>query len=309
MADTSGGAKRPLTVLMRCYNEMPFTKGTVERLFKQRFQDFDVLVVDSGSTDGSFEIFKEWQEKEKGKRSFEIIRIDKKDYFSGRTLNMAMGKTNSDIVVLLNADATPADEFWLERLVKPFEDAKVAATFSRQIARPETKPPLCYDTDRFYPPEKPNWDWKFVIHFSNVCTALRRSLWVERPFYTERYASEDKEWAMYWMDRGFKIEYVPEAVVLHSHNYTLKQYRYRMYIEAVADMYIYPEMKPSIPRLVKYWGGAVLRDWKRSLVKGHVLALFRSPLLRFAQILGTYDGQKEEQANRSKVRGERSKQA
>jgi rhamnosyltransferase len=304
MADTSG-TKRPVTVLVRCYNEMPYTAATMERLFQQRFQDFDVLVVDSSSTDGSFDVFKKWREKEKERRGFQIIQIDKKDYLPGRTLNMAIGKTESKIVVLLNADATPADEFWLERLIAPFQDEKVVAAFCRQMPRPETKAPLRYDTDRFYPPEKPNWNWKYVVHFSHAASAIRRSAWEKRPYYDGAVIAEDKEWAKYWLDNGYKIEYVPETAVLHAHNYTPAQFKRRMYLEALDNMYIYPEMKPSILRVVKNMCGAMLRDLKRCIRNGHVFAVFRSPLLRGAQFWGTYMGLKEGQRRRGAGGGAR----
>jgi glycosyltransferase involved in cell wall biosynthesis len=53
MADFTAGLKKPVTtVLTRCFNEMPYTAQTVERLFEQRFQDFDVIAVDSGQRTG-----------------------------------------------------------------------------------------------------------------------------------------------------------------------------------------------------------------------------------------------------------------
>lgn len=293
MAETIGGAKKAVTVIIRCYNEMPYTAATVERLFQQRFTDFDVIAVDSGSTDGSAEVFKEWKEKMKGKCDIRLFQISKEEYFPGRTLNMAMGHAQGQFAVLLNADATPVDEYWLERLIKPLqEDKLVVAAFSRQVPRKETSPLLRHDIERFYPPFKPHFNWKYTVHFSHVGTAVRRITWMKRPYYTAAYASEDKEWAKHWLDAGYKIEYVPEAVITHSHNYNLAQYRHRMYIEAVADMFIYPDMKPSCLRQVKSMVGAILRDWKRCLKDGKALAALRAPFLRFAQCLGTYMGQK-----------------
>ena len=227
----------------------------------------------------------------KGKCDIRIIQIKKDEYYPGRTLNMALGHTQAKIVVLLNADATPVDEFWLKRLIKPFEnDESIVATFSRQIPRQETHPLLRYDTERYYPPEKPNFKWRYTVHFSHVGAALRRSAWMKRPYYTAAYASEDKEWAKHWIDLGFKVEYVPDAKVYHSHNYNLAQYRHRMYIEAVADMFIYPDMKPKILRNVKGCIGAILRDIKKCVKNGHPWTAMRSPGLRIAQHVGLYTG-------------------
>lgn len=294
MSEAIAGKDKPVTVIIRSYNEMPHTPATLEALFRQQFTDFDVIAVDSGSTDGSPEVFKEWQNRVKGKFDFHFIQIPKSEYGHGKTLNMAIGKTQAKIAVLLNADATPVDEFWLERLIAPFDtDEKVAATFSRQLTRPGTKPLIAFDTERFFPPVRKDLNWRHMIHYSQSASAIRHSIWKQRPYYTDAYASEDEEWAKWWIDRGYKIVYVPESQALHSHNYTLAQYRHRMYTEAVADMFVFPDLKPNLLRGFKGCVSMVLRDWLWCLRRGHILTMFYSPVLRVTQQLAFYKGQTE----------------
>jgi rhamnosyltransferase len=294
MSEVIAGKTKPVTVIMRSYNEMPHTPASLEALFRQRFTDFDVIAVDSGSTDGSVAVFEQWRQRVKGKFDFHFIQIPKSEYGHGKTLNMAIGKTQAKIVVLLNADATPVDEYWLERLIAPFEkDEKIAATFSRQLVRAGTRPLIAFDAERFFPAQDKEYHWKYMIHYSQSASAIRHSVWEQRPYYTDAYASEDEEWAKWWIDRGYRIVYVPDSMAFHSHPYTLAQYRHRMYTEAIADMFVFPDLRPSILRLLKGCAHMILLDWAWCVPRGHLVSALYSPVFRVTQQIAFYRGQKE----------------
>lgn len=88
-------------------------KGCIERCLKgvrqQVFQNFECVVVDNGSSDGSAE----WIETHHPE--IQLIRLPENAGFC-RANNMAIQKTRSEFVGLLNNDAV-ADPFWLSRLV------------------------------------------------------------------------------------------------------------------------------------------------------------------------------------------------
>jgi GT2 family glycosyltransferase len=53
--------------------------------------------------------------------------------------------------------------------------------------------------------------------FDNVCSCLRRSVWEQIPFRATVIA-EDLEWARRALQAGHSLEYVADAVVVHSHD-------------------------------------------------------------------------------------------
>ena len=59
--------------------------------------------------------------------------------------------------------------------------------------------------------------------FSNVNSAMRREVFELRPFSDRIRMSEDQDWSRYWLEQGRSIVYLPEAAVLHSHDWTLRQ--------------------------------------------------------------------------------------
>ena len=65
------GNKEPLvSVIVPIYNVVDFINRGIEFLFKQDFTDFEVLLIDDGSTDGSGRICDFWAEKKENIRVF-----------------------------------------------------------------------------------------------------------------------------------------------------------------------------------------------------------------------------------------------
>ena len=91
--------------------------------------DVDLLVVDSGSTDATIDIVSKWPCR--------VTRIPASSYFPGPVLDAAIADTRGEIVVFQNSDVVPLTRDALARLVAPFEDPRVSATFARQVPRPD----------------------------------------------------------------------------------------------------------------------------------------------------------------------------
>lgn len=200
-------------IIMRSKNEMPHVRRALKMLQRQTFADFELFVVDSGSTDGSLEIAREHC------TPGHLIEIPPENYEPGKVLNDAIARTNHELVVLLNADAIPQSEEWLEKLLRPILNGTADATFSRQVARPDARFIVAYDYQRAYDPAKVGDSF-----FSAVACAFKRELWCNHTFREHGYA-EDAEWAQICRIGGARIQLVAGSIVEHSHNYTLKGLR------------------------------------------------------------------------------------
>jgi len=92
---------------------------------------------------------------------------------------------------------------------------------------------------------------------------------------------------------GFKIQYVADAVVEHSHNYTIKEVRKRFYNEGFADGLIYGESANAFSSFVKPVVMEILRDLAYLLKNGQILSIPYGIVYRINQKYSYYKGRKD----------------
>jgi rhamnosyltransferase len=206
------------SIVILAKNEGQNIGKCLKSLFAQRFNDFEVIFIDSGSTDNTLEIA--------SKFPIRIFRISEKEFHHAQTRNVGISLSQGKYVVFLTADAYPFNPVWLEQLLKPFEEDEIAATYSRQISKDKTNPIETAFLLQTYPRNsKRNHLRKmqsgdpgdFVI-LSDVSSAYRKHL---VKFEASMEFSEDQEIARRLLEAGYEIAYVPESVVCHSHNYSI----------------------------------------------------------------------------------------
>lgn len=214
-----------ITIVMRCFNEAWALRETLPALQAQDYRNWQLIAIDSGSTDGSVELLRAANPQQ-------LVQILPHDYRPGRVLNHGMELATTDRVIFLNADATPQNPGWLRPLVEALDDPKTAAVFGRQIPRPQCAAVFAADYERCFGEQRESVKWDHF--FSMVSSGLRRDAWSQRGFLETMQYSEDDEYTRWACSRGYRIAYCPESVVMHSHNYTPQQAYKRSFGEAWA---------------------------------------------------------------------------
>lgn len=271
-----------IDVVMRSHNDMPVVARTIEAL-KGQSMPFRLTVFDNASSDGTRDVVSDLAER--------VIHVPAGAYIPGRVLNDAMKTTESDLVVFLNSDCIPQNREWLENLVGGFEQDSTAAVFGRQIPRPDCQSLFARDTEATYGNGERQKRWRHC--FSMASSAVRRSAWRLVPFDETLGYSEDIDWSWRTRTRGFDIGYVSDAVVEHSHNYTLKQFYRRHFGEGRAEASIF-EWSPWQSSFLRYsllpYLRQVSEDWHYTLPQGEIAPAIYAPVLRMAQLFGRRAG-------------------
>jgi rhamnosyltransferase len=195
------------------------------RLFKtlkeQTFRSVQILVVDSSSDDDTSSICKAF--------GADLIQTDAKSFDHGGTRNLAASKAIGDVLVLMTQDALFKNNDCLKNLIRPLEDPIIAASYGRQIPREDANPIEIFARHFNYPSVKsvkrfedlPKLGVK-TFFFSNACSAIKRSAYEEVGGFPEKtIMNEDMFLAAKFIVKGYRIAYQPDAVVYHSHNYSL----------------------------------------------------------------------------------------
>jgi rhamnosyltransferase len=285
------GPAPSVTVIMRSKNSADTIGQALSALFAQRCRDFELLVVDSGSTDRTLEIVRRYPAR--------LIEIAPTDYYPGPVLNLAIAESRSEIVVFQNSDVVPLTADALGALLAPFDDPAVQAAFARQVPRPEAHTWVRRDYAAAFPAtgDAPSW-----LPYSLPFAAMRKSAWRTRPFYSDAWGSEDTEWGAWARRAGHRIVYAPDAQVMHSHNYTLRQLFGRRFIEGEADAFV-PGTSGSALALVARTLTAVAHDVAWHLHARDLGGLARVPARRLVYHWAYYRGYRHGAARRA--RGDR----
>jgi rhamnosyltransferase len=200
---------------------------------------FEVLVIDSGSTDGTVDAVR-------SRDAVRLHEIPNSSFGHGRTRNLAVELAKGDFVVFVTQDAAPASEHWLDELLRPFDlSDKVAGVYGKQVPHPDCCPTVKRDVINHFRSFGPDpfvmlqvdnprltldAERDAIAFFSDVNSAVRRSALQTVPFRDVQYA-EDQALGRDLIAAGFIKAYAPLAAVVHSHSYPPRRYFARMYEE------------------------------------------------------------------------------
>jgi len=217
-----------VSVVIRSKNEEELLGRTLDALEAQDFQDFEIVLVDSGSKDRTIEIARRY-------KRVRIAQIAQNMFTFGRALNVGAELSRGRYVLSLSAHAIPTGTDYLSKLIANFRNAKVAGVYGKQMPLPEhvhrkEVRVLLEDYSRCYGDQKKVQVSDYF--FSNASAMIRKSVWQTHPFDENVTGSEDWLWAKQVQANGYLIVYEPEASVWHSHIESLRKVYQRSRREA-----------------------------------------------------------------------------
>lgn len=174
---------------------------------------------------------KERTVKWKNIKNLDIIPIEKEEFDHGSTRNYGISLSKASYLLLLTQDAVPVDTHLIERLVNTLSDEKIAVAYGRQLARKNAGIIEQY-TRLFNYPDKNQIKSKLDLNklgiktyfCSNVCAMYSSKIYHELGgFVKKTIFNEDMIFAAKVIEAGYKIAYVSEAKVIHSHQYNYKE--------------------------------------------------------------------------------------
>lgn len=214
-----------ISLIIPTLNAEKYIEKLLNIIDTQTIKPDEIIVIDSASDDNTIELCKKHN-------NVKVIEIKREDFDHGGTRNKAIDASIGDIVLMLSQDVTPIQEDYIEKLISPIiNDNSIAACSGRQIAYPDA-------TLREKLVRQFNYkDYSFVRDISDVdklgikafflsdcCSAYRRE-YIEfvGKYQTPALICSDMILTAKLIAAGYKIAYVAEAEVYHSHDYSLKK--------------------------------------------------------------------------------------
>jgi rhamnosyltransferase len=254
----------------------------------------ELLVCDSGSTDGSAALAETY-----GAR---VLKIAPQDFSHGGTRNLLMEEAAGAHVALLTQDAEPADERWLERLLEGFElGADVALVYGPYRPREHAPSAVRIELERWFASLSPDGSPRLEhLHeherglpaieligrrgfFTDANACLARAAWERVPFREVPYA-EDRVLAIDMLRAGYAKAFMPDAAVVHSHDYTTIQELRRCFDEWRGLREVYGWREPAAPaHVARQLRGALGQSRRELIATGASPAKRRATLLAAAR--------------------------
>ncbi len=258
-----------VSVLLPVKNAGELLDHVLRSIERKRGVDFELLIVDSGSSDGTLERIQKFAQRindnhvaqlqTAGLTTVRVLQIKPSEFGHGRTRNLLAREARGELLVFLTHDASPLTPDWLQHMIAPFDNPKVGLVFGPQRSRPDGNPVIraellvffagfaeknstgqerttVYATKAAAGVDRVGSADNEVLRFSSdVNAAIRKSAWEQCNFRDVTYC-EDQLMAHDLLERGWYKVYEPRAAVYHSHNFGTLEF-FRRYVDEWQGMF------------------------------------------------------------------------
>jgi rhamnosyltransferase len=272
------------SIVIRAFNEEKHLPRLLEGIRQQSIKDVEVILVDSGSTDHTIDVAREYAVK--------IVQIDPQDFSFGWSLNQGIQTASAEIVVLASAHVYPVYPDWLERIIEPFSQADVALAYGKQRGGDTSK----FSEHQIFRQWFPDGHQIVQDHpfCNNANAAIRKTFWENSPYDETLPGLEDLEWANRLMLQGKLIRYIPEAEVIHLHHETPAGVFHRYQREGMAFKRIFPQENFNFFDFIRLSGENIFHDWREACNQKVWMRVSRQVVwFRVMQFWGTYMGYRQ----------------
>lgn len=208
------------SIIIRTRNESRWLGETLKRLSEQTYKNFEIIIVDSGSTDNTLEIARQF--------SVIVIEIPPKEFTYPYAINIGIKNANAtSFYGILSAHSLPIGNNWLKAGVDALKiDPKACGLYGPLLAMPDgtLMDKLIHNT--WYHLEQYRYqNRRFRLLYTYESGALgftnaliRKNLYATHPI-DERYAGggEDTVWLTHHLANGFHVIKHRDFSVHHSH--------------------------------------------------------------------------------------------
>lgn len=233
-----------ISVVVAVRNEAKHIRGCIESLANQDYENYEIIVVDGMSDDGTYEILKELQKK----YDFKLFRNDKKNAAAGR--NIGIEKAKGDVIAFIDGDAI-ASRQWLSSIKKVMEEKEVAGVggpdllpenaghMAKIIGIIMTSPlarggKLNPSTQHIMMERE-----RYVRHIPTCNLAIRKEIFYEVGLFDENFVKgQDLELNYRITKAGYKLFYSPAIQVVHHRKDQIPLFARQIYKWAKAKVAI-----------------------------------------------------------------------
>lgn len=195
----------PLSIIIPAYNEQENIESTIRSVISADYPKKEIIVVDDGSLDKTYEIVKNLAKK-KNTKEIELKIVKGQHKGKAIAVNLGMKHAKYDFIAVLDAD-TEIDRNALKSIMQPFSDGNVAAVASVLRVKKEMSILNWFQQFEYATSSA----WRYVIDKINgLCIvpgfcAFRKSMLMDVGGFTGNTCVEDYDICMYLRKKKYNI--------------------------------------------------------------------------------------------------------
>lgn len=219
-----------VTVVVPTYNRKEMLKECLNSLFSQTYPKdrYEIVVVNDGSTDGTEKVLEEYA----GKAPCKLKRFNQKNQGVSSAMNTGI-KNSEGKIIYFTGDDCIADKNWIKNLADSFSDERVGGVGGKVIAYKLEKLVEKYSEKTGLLNQKKFKSMNTIITGN---AAYRKAILQELGgFDSNLKACEDVDTSIMVQLKGYKIRYVPQAIVKHRHVDNLRSLFRQQYRNGIAN--------------------------------------------------------------------------
>ncbi len=253
-----------ISIIIPVFNKLDYTKKCITSLYLNTpgSLNFEIIVVDNGSSDGT----KEYLEKQKALHKNLIVIINEKNEGFAKANNIAVSKSKGSNLVFLNND-TEVKKGWLENLLTIIEnDPKVGAVGSKLlypdgtiqhagviiIENPEKENSLVASHIFVNQPSDFSQANELRTYQASTaaCLLVKKNIFLQAGGFDEKFWNgyEDVDLCFKIGELDYKIVYQPESIVIHH--------------ESKSGSERFSKVANNVQLLNKKWFGKIKADFR-----------------------------------------------
>jgi cellulose synthase/poly-beta-1,6-N-acetylglucosamine synthase-like glycosyltransferase len=215
--DVSTQAAPKVSVLIPAWNEEVGIIKTLRSVLAARYPDFEVVVINDGSTDRTHELVSDFirQHQQSERRHIEIKYLRLSNGGKAKAMNQGLKVANGEFVITIDADSV-MDPMAIQRMIKRFDNDKVAGVAGNVIIANRYKPielmqQLEYLVGFFFKRADSVMGSLFII--GGAAAAYRKSVLERIGGFDETIITEDIELSTRLLKHGYITRYAHDAIV------------------------------------------------------------------------------------------------
>ncbi|AWK51245.1 hypothetical protein DIC82_09500 [Clostridium beijerinckii] len=205
-----------ISIIIRTYNESKHIEEVLKSLLKQSYRNFEVILVDSESTDNTVETAEKYDVR--------IIKIKKKDFNYSYSSNIGCEKATGDLLCFLSGHSVVANDDYLILANNIFQNQEIGGCYGDVVALVDGSwIEKLFNYLGYIKNKVKGTEIKLesqihpgILSCSNAL--VRKTLWDKHKFKEELgKGGEDVELAYRIIQEGYYVAKAPALLVKHSH--------------------------------------------------------------------------------------------